>query len=133
MSLVFADSYYFLALLNPKDAGHEKAVAVSEPSARLVTTQWILAEVGDALSAPKDRGRFAALIDQLNADASVSVVPASDADFQRGVAMFRQRPDKDWTLTDCLSFVVMQQMGIRQALTADRHFRQAGFETLLAD
>jgi predicted nucleic acid-binding protein len=133
MSFVFADTYYFLALLNPRDAGHHKAIAECNPSARLVTTEWILAEVGDALSAPKDRGRFAALMDQLGDDASVSVVPASTSDFHRGVALFRQRSDKDWTLTDCLSFVVMQEMGIRQELTADRHFIQAGFDAVLSD
>lgn len=133
MSPVFADSYYFLALLNPKDAGHDEAVKVGKLSSGLVTTQWVLAEVGDALAAPNDRHRFTALLDQLKADPSATIIPASESDFERGVDLFRQRPDKHWTLTDCLSFVVMQELGITQALTADRHFRQAGFETLLAD
>jgi len=132
MSPVFADSYYFLTLLNPKDAGHDKVVEVGKLSSGLVTTQWVLAEVGDAMAAPKDRQRFTALLDQLNAP-SATIIPASESDFERGVDLFRRRPDKYWTLTDCLSFVVMQELGITQALTADRHFRQAGFEILLAD
>jgi uncharacterized protein len=67
----------------------------------------------------------------LEADQSVTIVPASDDLFRRGVDLYRQRPDKDWPLTDCLSFVVMNDHGATEALTGDHHFEQAGFQALL--
>jgi hypothetical protein len=62
----------------------------------------------------------------------VTVVNADRALFEAGLDLYDKRPDKDWSLTDCISFLVMQRDQIDQALTADRHFRQAGFSTLLA-
>jgi hypothetical protein len=51
--------------------------------------------------------------------------------FDARVALYGERMDKDWPLTDCISFVVMQREGITDALTGDRHFEQAGFVPLL--
>ena len=59
------------------------------------------------------------------------IVPASRELFQRGVELFTQRPDKDWSLTDCPSYVVMKEQDIEDALTTDPHFEQAGFTVLL--
>ncbi|MFI5381207.1 MAG: type II toxin-antitoxin system VapC family toxin [Tepidisphaerales bacterium] len=69
--------------------------------------------------------------DQLLSDPSVTVVRASAELFERGRELFRNRPDKDWSLTDCLSFVTMEGHGLRDALTADHHFEQAGFNVLI--
>jgi predicted nucleic acid-binding protein len=134
MKTTFADTFYYLALLNPGDAAHPRAVAASEGlSGRLVTTAYVLTEVADALAAPRDRPRFLALLQTLEVDPDVTIVPASDALFRRGVDLYRQRPDKDWPLTDCISFVVMRDFGATEALTGDRHFQQAGLVALLAD
>lgn len=133
MRVVFADTFYYLALLNPRDPGHAEAVAASgKLVGRLVTTSFVLTEVADALAAPRDRPRFRALMEALEGDASVTIVPASDELFRRGVQLYHQRPDKDWPLTDCISFVVMNDCGATEALTGDRHFQQAGFTVLLA-
>src|SRR5437867_3339942 len=124
----FADSYYYLALLNPSDAGHGPAVEASKKLwGGVVTTQYVLLEVADALAHPRHRNKFLALLAELDADPDVTVVESSNALFQRGVDLYRRRADKDWSLTDCISFVVMAEHGITEPLTGDQHFKQAGF------
>ena len=132
MILTFADTYYYLALLNPRDANHGKALATSgQRQGKLVTTRWVLAEVGDAMAAPQHRPRFVNLMSTIESDADTNIVGATDSLFREGVALFGQRLDKDWPLTDCISFVVMQHHGIQEALTGDHHFEQAGLTALL--
>jgi predicted nucleic acid-binding protein len=132
MTVAFADSYFYLALLNPRDAGHHAANLVADEfDGTIVTTHWVLTEVADAMAHPQHRPLFVRLLSTLSADANVVVVPADAALFDRGVDLFRTRPDKDWPLTDCISFLVMQDRSIREALTADIHFEQAGFIRLL--
>lgn len=134
MTSVFADTFYYLALLNPRDSAHARAVAASERlSARLVTTTYVLTEVADALSAPRDRPRFLALLATLETSPNVVITTATDELFRRGVELYRQRMDKGWTLTDCLSFIVMGDCGATEALTGDHHFEQAGFVALLLE
>ena len=132
MNPLFADTYFFLALLHKGDAAHARAVALAEGLTNpTVTTAWVLTEVGDALSAPGLRPHFVQLIETLRADPACTIVPPSPQLFDAGVALFAERSDKSWTLTDCISFVVMRQYGISEALTGDRHFEQAGFIPLL--
>lgn len=132
MRTVFADSYYYLALLSRRDAGHRKAVQFSDRyRGQIVTTEWVLAEIADGLSAADKRHGFVALRSQLASDPAVTIVPATTELFQQGCELYEQRTDKDWSLTDCLSFVVMQSLGLTEALTADHHFEQAGFTALL--
>lgn len=132
MRRAFADTYFYLALADPYDAGYTKAQQVSRTfTGVVVTSQWVLMEVGDALRAPCDRPRFLALLELLAADRNVTIVPADAALFERAVDLFGRRPDKEWSLTDCTSFVVMEQEQIREAFTADVHFEQAGFVALL--
>lgn len=128
----FADSFYLLALFNPRDADHDLAVAASQTiSGAVVTTDWVLTEVADALSDPVNRVACGEFLDDLWRSPRVQIEAASRKLFNAGWALFRQRPDKDWSLTDCISFVVMQEHGIADALTGDRHFEQAGFRALL--
>lgn len=91
----------------------------------------MLAEFGDAYSHPNDRADFVSLYRSLLNHPRVKIIPADTQLFQRGVDFFEQRPDKEWSLTDCLSFAVMRDEGIIQALTGDKHFEQAGFTALL--
>lgn len=131
MSAVFADSWYYLALLNPRDSRHAAARTMSEGrTGNVVTTRWVLAEVGDALCRPADRPRFVTLLEALNSDPGIRIVPADDRSFEAGAELYRNRPDKEWSLTDCISFSVMKGLDIRDALTADAHFEQAGFVAL---
>lgn len=129
----FADTFFYLALLNADDADHERAVATSRSHrGRIVTTTWVLVEVADALCRPPDRQRFLLLLDLLNADPQTEIVPADPALFDRGVGLYARRPDKAWSLTDCISFIVMADRGLTDALTGDHHFEQAGFRALLS-
>jgi predicted nucleic acid-binding protein len=132
MRAVFVDSYYYLAFVNERDAGHNAAIEYSRKYVGLsVTTEWVLAEVADALSEPAQRPIFLELMARLRNERGVSIVAASHDLFDRGIALFSQRPDKSWSLTDCISFVVMEEHGLTEALTADHHFEQAGFVRLL--
>ena len=133
MKQTFADSFYFLALFNPGDAAHDRAVAEARTlTGRLLTTDWILTEVADALSDPVNRVACGEMIDDLRQSSRVEIVPASRSLLDAAWALYRKRPDKDWSLTDCTSFVVMDEQQTRDALTGDHHFEQAGFRALLA-
>ena len=128
----FADTAYFLAPLNRQDEWHERAVRLSQRrEGPLLTTVWVLLEVGDALAVGPNRQWFPEWVDSLLASAHLEIIPASNDWFFRGLALYRGRPDKEWSLTDCISFVVMGERGLTEALTSDHHFEQAGFSVLL--
>jgi predicted nucleic acid-binding protein len=132
MSAVFADSFYFLARLNRDDAAHKQAVRLGTQETRLiVTTAWVLTEVADAMSSPANRPAFLGLLTVLQSAPDAKVIPATAQLFDRGVQFYAERPDKEWSLTDCISFVVMTDENISDVLTGDHHFEQAGFRALL--
>ena len=132
MKTVFADSVYFFAVLNAHDRLHEQAVRyAAEGTDPILTTAWVLTEVADGLCHCSARDAVVRLWQTLEAASDVEIVPPSPELFHRGFERYRLRPDKDWSLTDCISFVVMEQRGITEALTSDHHFQQAGFVTLL--
>ncbi len=133
MKSVFADTFNFLALLNERDAAHKRAVVVSRtPGLTLVTTELVLIELADALCKPPQRDEVRALWNVVEGDPAFQLVRATSELIQRGRKLYRERADKEWPLTDCISFVVMQDQGLSEALTADHHFKQAGFKALLA-
>jgi uncharacterized protein len=133
MRAVFADSFHFLALLNQNDPAHAKAATLHRFRwNKILTTDCVLLELGDALCDPRDHDDFLRLLEALRSDPRVSVVHLTQPLLERGIELFRSRPDKDWPLTDCISFVVMQENGVREALTGDQHFTQAGLIALLA-
>ena len=115
MNSVFADTWFYLATLNPADPNHARAVALARAE---------LARTGN-------RDVFTAFYKWIRNDSGTTVVPATRLLLEDGVQFYRFRRDKDWPLTDCISFVVMEDEGIRAALTGDRHFEQAGFTALL--
>lgn len=126
------DSYYYIALLNPSDENHARVVAFTRDVDRpLITTTWVLTEVGDAFAHPRHRPAFLRLLAALSVEGSVTVVEGAQAQFDRGVDLYRERPDKEWSLTDGISCVVMREHNLREALTGDRHFEQAGFVAML--
>jgi hypothetical protein len=83
------------------------------------------------MSVGGNRAAFVEFCEFLKQSSLVSIVPANRALFERGVDLFSRRPDKEWTLTDCISFVVMADEGLAEALTGDHHFEQAGFVALM--
>jgi hypothetical protein len=128
---VFADSVYFFAILNAHDRLHDQAVRyAAEGSDPILTTAWVLTELADGLCHRSARDAVARLWQTLEVASDVEIVPPSPELFHRGFERYRLRPDKDWSLTDCISFVVMEERGITEALTSDHHFQQAGFVTL---
>ena len=132
MKTIFADTFYFLALGNERDRAHALATVASRDfTGRLVTTAWVLTEAADAMSEGPNRVEFVRLLDDLRRNPQAVIVPPTQDLFERGLALYADRPDKDWSLTDCISFVPMREMDIAEALTGDRHFEQAGFTALL--
>jgi predicted nucleic acid-binding protein len=132
MTRVFADTFFFLALLNRRDPAHEEALRFyGDATLHFVTTEWVLSEVANASSAPAMRPGFKRLFDLLGRDTRVQIVPAGHDAFRRGLELYFSRLDKEWSFTDCTSFGIMDQESIEDALTGDHHFEQAGFRAVL--
>lgn len=135
MTEVFLDTSFAIALSSVTDQNHLRAVELANQietdRTRLVTTQPILLEIGNALSKQKFRAAAIELLEALKTDPNVEVIPLTNSLYQVAFNLFKQREDKEWGLVDCISFVVMQERGITDALTADAHFQQAGFRALL--
>jgi predicted nucleic acid-binding protein len=132
MKFIFADTFYFIALLSPSDQRHASAQRVArELKARYLTTDWIMTEVADALSGGRVRHHVVPLIRRLRESPVWEIVPFSREQFDAALEFHSRHQDKEWTLTDCASFLVMQEHGITEALTGDKHFEQAGFISLL--
>ena len=132
---VFLDTAYVIALSSKEDVFHEVALQISNAlqgeQTNLVTTQAILLEIGNALSKRRFRRAAVTLLEALQADPKVEVIAFSQELYDKAFELFRARPDKDWGLIDCVSFVVMQQQSISQTLTPDIHYEQAGFQPLM--
>lgn len=132
MKPVFADTSYFLGLANPSDQHFEIAISISHVrSFRLITTEWVLVEVGDALSKPPNRQFFLDLVEILRHKRNAEIIPATHETFRHGCDLYARRLDKEWSLTDCISFAVMTERKLTEALTSDHHFEQAGFRALM--
>lgn len=135
MDNVFADACYWIAKLNRRDSLHEIAVLLSDTldSRRIVTTELVLVEVLNffaELGQANPRGA-AALVRELQAAPDVDVIELSDIRFSDAVDFYNGRPDQEWGLVDCASFLIMENHGIQDALTNDHHFTQAGFNILM--
>jgi predicted nucleic acid-binding protein len=134
---VFLDTAYVNALVNTRDQWHAAAVQWEQKLAvdtrRLVTTEFVLVEIADGLAAVRFRTQATHIIATLQASPLIEIVPASSQLFTAALALYRGRADKDWGLTDCVSFVVMRERGLTEALTTDEHFRQAGYRALLLE
>ena len=134
MTVQFVDTHYLLALVNSSDRHHFSAVEHSHGRVGgLVTTTWVLVEFADAFCAVNSRARAARFIRGFQAETFVEVVPPTHEQFRLALDRYEMRPDKDWSLTDCLSFLLMEERGIADALTADHHFEQAGFRALMRE
>jgi uncharacterized protein len=133
-NLCFVDSACWIALLSRADLLHEQATRVYQQqfqNTRLVTTTAVLNETANALSAPRFRSAILALHDRVRRSPSIEIVFVDPALWESGWQFFAARPDKEWSLTDCLSMLVCQQLNITDVLTSDHHFTQAGFKRLL--
>lgn len=131
---VFADAYFYIALMNRLDEAHERAVQWAAGfDGEVVTTQWVLTEVADAFSGSAIRHRVKPTLDEIARDPCAKVVSVSPEYFERGLDLYHSRSDKAWSLTDCISLVVMADEGLTEVLTRDHHFEQAGFTAVFAE
>ena len=128
MIRVFADTFYFLALTNPRDFTHARVLQWTMGfRGDIVTTAWVLTEFGNHMSSVRNRKEFIDTVRDLRKNPQVMILMPSDPLFDDGLNLYENRPDKEWSLTDCISFVAMKQEGLTDALTGDHHFEQAGF------
>lgn len=137
MKSVFADAGYWIALLNPQDQLHVKAKMVSSMlgPARIVTSEMVLTEVLNSLAG---RGAIlrqtgVTLVKRLQEEPNTDIVPQTNIQFREALRLYHERHDKDWSLTDCASILLIQEKGIIEALAYDKHFAQAGVTPLLRE
>ena len=134
---VFLDTSFVVALAARTDENHslalEIAQALKSSRTRIITTQAILLEIGNTFTKVPYRQAATSIRENLLSDPSVTILPVTDALLGRAWNLFAERIDKEWSITDCLSFVVMSDLGLSLALTADRHFKQAGFRAILRE
>lgn len=132
---VFLDTAYAIALSVETDEFHETALELADEIEKrkvgLITTRAVLLEIGNALSKVYFRNAAVALLDSLENDKNVTIVPFTDDLYTSAFQLFQSRMDKEWGMIDCVSFVVMRQLGITESLTTDQHFQQAGFVSLM--
>jgi predicted nucleic acid-binding protein len=137
MNRFFLDTAYAIALSAVTDQYHQKAELLSRQieteTIPLITTRAVILEIGNALAKLCYRAAAIKLLDSLEEDTNVEIIPLSEELYSQAMELYRQRPDKEWGITDCISFVVMQDYGVIDALTTDEHFNQAGFKALLIE
>jgi predicted nucleic acid-binding protein len=134
MADYFADTSFWIALIDRRDAYHATAIVWSRKiSGGLTTTQAVLLETANTFARPVWRDKAIALIDHLRVREDVEIVTLSESLWESAWNLFVHRSDKAWSLTDCMSFEVMRERQLRNALATDSHFQQAGFTALLLD
>jgi predicted nucleic acid-binding protein len=135
MERVFADTGYWIALLNPRDDLHQKAYATSRDYSpnQIVTSEMVLTEFLNSFSdyGPRLRKAAARAVASLRDASQIVIFPQTSKLFERALKRYQEMADKSWSLTDCASFLVMEDERLKAALTHDRHFAQAGFQALL--
>ena len=134
---VYLDTAYAIALSSTRDEHHKKALLLADQleadGTKLITTRPIILEIGNALSKKDYRQAAVTLMESLEEDPNVEIVPLTEGLYKEAFEMYAKRMDKEWGITDCISFIVMSERGIQEALTTDKHFTQAGFEALLRE
>jgi len=132
---VFLDTAFVLALASPADQYNTKAKELSrqikKENVALVTTRAVLIEIGDAMAGQRRRKAGIVMLESLENDDSLEIIPNSEELYSKALDLFISRPDKEWGMTDCISFILMKEQNINEALTTDTHFQQAGFTALM--
>jgi predicted nucleic acid-binding protein len=132
MNGCFADTSYFIALVSPSDFAHSQARTEAAVAGRtIITTSAVLNELGNYFAKPPNRVMFTSFLKRLRATSTFQSIYVSEQLFEAGLNLYEQRNDKHWSLTDCISFVVMNEHRLSDVLSTDHHFQQAGFNVLL--
>lgn len=133
--IVFVDTAAWIALHDKTDDLHDAAIRARSDlyhrKTRFVTSEFVLLEFADALRYPRTRGDTYGVITKLKADSTIVIESASSTLFDEALDLYNDRPDKEWSLTECSSFVIMKNREIETAFTSDHHFEPAGFTRLL--
>jgi predicted nucleic acid-binding protein len=136
-SRVFLDTSYVIALSSPKDKYHKIATQLADQleiqRVHFVTTRAVLLEIGNALSKQRFKLSGIDLLESIEADPDIEIIPMSELLYTQAFQLYQSRPDKEWGMTDCVSFVVMREQKLKEALTTDNHFSQAGYRALLLE
>jgi predicted nucleic acid-binding protein len=137
MTALFADTFYWVALADTADSAHQQALALTSARAtsRLVTTDEVLTEYLTFFATAHElvRSKVAESVERILASSVIRVIPQSRSSFLTGLQLYRARPDKDYSLVDCISMQTMRKEGLTEVLTNDRHFEQEGFQALFRD
>jgi len=137
VKVVFADTFYWAALTRIEDPAHAQAIDLSPSLSldRIVTTDEVLGEYLTffAGARPNLRDQVGRNVAEMIENLEVRVVPQSRESFLAGLELYRARPDKGYSLTDCISMQTMRNEGLIEVLTNDRHFEQEGFRALFRD
>ncbi|HQU92955.1 MAG TPA: PIN domain-containing protein [Pyrinomonadaceae bacterium] len=135
MNLVFADTQFFVGIINPHDQWHEQALLAEGNlvAPRYVTSESVLTEVLTFFCeyGPELRLRSAAAVEMILGDPNTEVVSITSQIFNDGLRLYKERPDKGYSLTDCISMNISRERGITDVLSGDPHFRQEGFILLM--
>jgi predicted nucleic acid-binding protein len=134
MTALFADTFYWIALADFNDSAHQRALTITgeRAASSIVTTDEVLAEYLTFFAAapPPLRQQAAASVQGILANPLIQVIPQSRTSFLAGLELYIQRPDKGYSLTDCISMQAMRREGLTEVLTKHRHFEQEGFRVL---
>jgi len=134
-NLIYVDAAGWIALVNRRDALHTEAVRIYkqrlQEQCQIITSSVVLLEVGNWLSPAPLRGLAIDLLHRIEQSSRIEVVHVNRDLYARGWELYSNRLDKDWGAIDCISFVIMQERNLTEALTGDHHFEQAGFKVLL--
>ena len=137
MKRIFADTCYWIAVLNPKDDLHNKAIQVSKELNHFmsITSEMVLTELLNSFASKGENFRkiAAKTVEELQHSSNCDIIPQTSILFREAFRRYKNRPDKFWSLTDCASFLIMEDQKINEALTYDEHFSQAGYKALLRD
>ena len=132
---VFADTAAWLALINKSDTLHKKAKKIRDGlldhNSQFVVTDYVIVEIANSLSRIPFRESAINLINAMTVSKNIEIVEIDKEIYKEAWNLYSSRNDKEWSLTDCTSFIVMNRRRITEAFTSDRHFEQAGFKILL--
>lgn len=136
MKIVFADSFYWIALLSPKDTWHSRVIEWSQSysDVSLVITDGIIDEIFAHFSKQGDilRGKVIELYQNILDEPNIQLIAYNQEIRQAGIELYQKRSDKGYSLTDCISMVIMKKLNISEVLTNDKHFSQEGFTILFS-
>lgn len=129
------DTWALMALISQRDQGHEQAERISKElhsqKRPLLVTEWILAEFLSSAARPPLRDLAIQTVERFRQLPRAEIVAASHADWEKGYDLYKSRPDKSWSLVDCISILLCKERGIRDVFSADKHFEQAGLRILV--